>query len=272
VGNIPIAGVVGEAVETEGYDLRVLDTFVADHYYYATDPYLGEYQEAFPTAGQFLVVNYSVRNTGAQTVGPNLIGTLHTRAPDGKIEVYDQTDLVSPPHRPSGDLYLDDIPTRQLLVSQFIFDVPTDVEPEVLAVTEEPQIGTVYDVGAVDLTTSSPALISPEEILSLQYEYYNMTAWSAAYDLFAQESKDRVPEQTFVSKNQQQIKKYREAFTKYSFPSVEVAGDRATMKVVRTASWKDDEYQDRITQEAVKEDEDWRIVMRDKQYKFYGSG
>jgi hypothetical protein len=106
VGNIPIAGVVGEAVEAEGYDLPVLDTFVTDHYYYATDPYLGEYQDAFPTAGQFLVVNYSVRNTGAQTVSPNLIGTLHVRAPDGKIEVYEQTDLVSPP----PDLHLDDIP------------------------------------------------------------------------------------------------------------------------------------------------------------------
>jgi hypothetical protein len=127
-------------------------------------------------------------------------------------------------------------------------------------------------VGAIDLTTSSPALISPEQILALQYEYYNMTAWSAVYDLFAQESKDRVPEQTFTSKAQQDFEKYREAFTDYSFPTVTVEGDRATMKVVRLVSWKDGEHQDRVTHEAVQEDQGWRIVMRDEQYEFYLSG
>jgi hypothetical protein len=75
-GNIPIAGIVGESVETGTFDLRVLDYFVTNHYYYLSDPYLGDIQDAFPTAGQFFVVNYSVTNTGAETVGPNLIGAL----------------------------------------------------------------------------------------------------------------------------------------------------------------------------------------------------
>jgi hypothetical protein len=37
VGNIPIAGIVGENVKGSSFDLRVLDYFRADHYYYAID-------------------------------------------------------------------------------------------------------------------------------------------------------------------------------------------------------------------------------------------
>ena len=37
VGNIPIAGIVGEKVKGSSFDLRVLDYFSADHYYYAID-------------------------------------------------------------------------------------------------------------------------------------------------------------------------------------------------------------------------------------------
>jgi hypothetical protein len=271
VGNIPIAGVIGENVEAGSFDLRVLDYFVTDHYYYVTDPYFEDFQDAFSQAGKFVVVNYSVTNTSPQTVGPNLLGDLHVTAPDGKTEIYDQTDVVTPPHRGAPNLYLDDIPPRGMLVSQFISDVPTDVDPELLVVTEEPQIATVYDVGTIDLTEDDPQGPRPEEVFALQMEYVNVTAYEQAYELYAQESKARVPEQVFVSKNQEGDKENLVAFTKYSFPTVKVEGDNATMQAVRSYSDEaEGEGQERITQEAVLEDEGWRVVMRDEQYKFYG--
>ncbi len=270
-GNIPIAGIVGENVETGAFGFRVLDYFVTDHYYYMTDPYSDDYEDVLPTAGQFVVVNYSVTNTGAETVSPNLIGALHVRAPDRKIEVYEQTDLVTPPHRTSPDLYLDDIPPRQMLVSQFIFDVPTDVEPELLAVNEEPTIATSYEVGGVDLTSEDPQGPRPEEMLALQYEYFNMTAYEQAYELFAQETKARVSEQAFASRTQQLDQENASAITRYSFPTVKIKGDHATIQVVRSYSFETEgERQQRISQEAVLEDAGWRIVMRDDQYRFYG--
>jgi hypothetical protein len=46
VGNMPIAGIVGENVEASSFDLRVLDYFTADSYYYATDLYIGDAEDA----------------------------------------------------------------------------------------------------------------------------------------------------------------------------------------------------------------------------------
>jgi hypothetical protein len=47
--------------------------------------------------------------------------------------------------------------------------VPTDVEPELLAVTDEPTIYSSVDVGAVDLREDDSQGPRPEEIFVLQY-------------------------------------------------------------------------------------------------------
>ena len=161
---------------------------------------------------------------------------------------------------------MDDIPPRQMLVSQFIFDVPTDVEPELLVVNDEPTIDTVFELGAVDLTEEAPQGPRPEEILALQYEYGNMEDWGKAYELFAEESKALVTEQQYTSAQESNP---TNALTQYSFPSVEVEGDRATIERVYTFETSDDEGQDEATQEAVLEDEGWRMLMRDDQLEFY---
>jgi hypothetical protein len=268
VGNIPISGVVGENIQTSSFDLRVLDYFVTDHYYYLTDLTFESMQEdQFSQLGKFVVVNYSLTNTSPQTISPAPIAQLHARA-GGKVEVYDQSSEISPPHRLGGpQLALDDIPPRGMVVSQFIFDVPTDVEPELLTVTDEPTIYSSLDVGAVDLREDDPQGPRPEEILALQYEYTNMTAWEQAYGLFAQKSKERVPLEQYVKRNEEDV---ASAITEYSFPSVKVQGDKATIERVFSWETEDDEGQYKATQEAVLEDEGWRIVMRDEQYKYFG--
>jgi hypothetical protein len=268
-GNIPVSGGVGENVQASSFDLRVLDYFVTDHYYYLADPYFDEVQDYFSQAGKFVVVNYSLTNTSPQTITPTPMAQLHARAGDN-VEVYEQDATITPPHRLASELAVEDIPPRGMLVSQFIFDVPKDVEAELLAVTDEPTISSSFSVGAVDLQQNDPQGPRPEEIFALQMEYFNMAAYEQAYELLAQESKARVSEQTFVSKNEQIDKQDRVAFIKYSFPTVSVEGDRATMQTVRTYSTDSKgEAQERITQEAVLEDEGWRIVMRDEQYEFY---
>jgi hypothetical protein len=119
----------------------------------------------------------------------------------------------------------------------------------------------------VDLTERDPLGPRPEETLALQYEYGNMEEWERAYDLFAQESKDRVSLEQYEATNNKGTK---ECVSEYSFPSVNVKGDHATIE--RVFSWEtpDDEGQDRATQEMVLEDEGWRILMRDEQYEYYG--
>jgi hypothetical protein len=155
-------------------------------------------------------------------------------------------------------------------VSQFIFDVPPDVEPELLAVTDEPTVSSSLDVGVVDLRESDPQGPRPQEILALQYEYFNMTDFERVYDLYAQESKDRVSEQVFMGlqKEQKQRGVSYTTPTSYSIPSVEIEGDRATIHLVGIEPPVEGEGLHRVTHahEAVLEDEVWRIMMSKGQY------
>src|SRR5215217_5664617 len=118
VGNMPIAGIVGENVDAGSYDFRILDYFVTDHYYYLTDPYIDEVQDYYSQAGKFVVVNYSVTNTSPQTISPNPIGQLHARAGE-RMEIYEENGDITPPHHDLSGLPMDDLPPRQMVVSQF---------------------------------------------------------------------------------------------------------------------------------------------------------
>ena len=144
-----------------------------------------------------------------------------------------------------------------------------DLPRELLAAAEA--FDSSEDVGVVDLRDDNPQGPRPQEILALQYEYYNMGEYERDYELYAQESKDRVSEQLYVSSIRQQDQKDG-GFTlpKYSFPSVEIEGDHATMQVVRSySSQEESEGQDRVTHDAVLEGEGWRILMHDGQYEFF---
>lgn len=276
VGNMPIAGVVGKSLQRSSFDFRVLDYFITEHYYYLVDPYIEESQDAFAQAGQFIVVNYSVTNTSPHTVQPELSAQLHVKAED-QVEIYKESDVVAHP----SETYGMELPPRQLEVGQFIFDVPQDVKPELLAVNgssdaSAPTSATASpgaeEIGGIDLTKEEPQGPQPQEIFALQHEYYNMTAWEQAYAFFARETKAQVSEQVYLDQNQKDDQRNPASFTELSFPTVDIEGDHATMKVVRSWTSEDEgDVQERVQQEAVLEDEGWRIVMRDEQYEYYGA-
>ena len=267
-GNMPIAGTIGENVESGSFDVRVLDYFVSYKYYYPTHPYPEEVQHQYSEAGKFVVVSYSVTNTGAERIQPTPIGTLHAATGDNEEEVYEQDDQITTGGRISPERQMDEIPPRQMRVSQFVFDVPTDADPELVVVTDEPTIGSSSEVGGIDLTNSDPQGPRPKETLALQYEYNNMTAFEQAYELFAQETKDRVPVQTYASVQWEDTL----VFLDYSFPSIDLRGDRATIDRVATYTNGEETGQDKATQEMVLEDGGWRVVMRDEQYEVFVGG
>lgn len=267
VGNVPISGSIGENVGGDSFDVRVLDYFVSYKCYYPTHPYPDEVQHQYSEAGKFVVVSYSVTNTGAEGIRPTPIGTLHA-AMGNNGEVYEQVDQITPGGRISPEMQMDEIPPRQMRVSQFVFDVPTDANPELVVVTDEPTMGSPSEVGAIDLTSNDPQGPRPEEILALQYEYNNMTAFEQAYELFAQETKDRVPVRRYASVQWEGTL----AFLDYSFPSMDLRGDRATVDRVATYTNGVETGQDKATQEMVLEAGGWRILMRHEQYETFREG
>ena len=143
-----------------------------------------------------------------------------------------------------------------------------EVEPELLAVAEEGATATdSAEVRVVDLRESDPQGPRPEEILALQFEYYNMTDYERVYDLYAQEGKDRVSEQVFVS-IQKATKQQGDKSTipSYSFPSVEIEGDRATIQVVTNSDAEGEGELSAYREPAVLEGEGWSIMMHKGQY------
>ncbi len=271
-GNVPISGIVGEAVETDSFEYRVLDQLATDRYFYKVDPFIDTVVEGYSQAGRFLVVTYSVTNTSPQAVEANLAASVHARNGDGEVEVYEENDQIFHPKAGSSAV---ELAPRQMGTSQFIFDVPADVEPELITVRVGDEFGSQQrDAGAIDLTREDPRGPRPEEVLALQYEYTNMDLWEQAYGLFAQESKDRVTLEQYQGSSEAAEAEDAASIKDYAFPSVEVQGNRATIERVLTGSFeKTGETQDRNTQEAILEDEGWRILMREDQVEiFTGAG
>jgi hypothetical protein len=263
-GSEAASTVVGEGVRTPSFDYRLLDYSVTDHYYYLEDPSVDDVMEGSPRAGEFVVVTYSVTNTSARTLRPDLGAMLRARA-GGKAEEYEESGEVTHPKSGPGTL---ELAPGEMGTGQFIFDVPAGADPELVTVSfeEDPQ-HPEGEAGAVDLTRRDPLGPSAEETLALQYEYLNMTAWERAYKLFAEESKREVSLEEYETYMDSGESERPTAVTEYAFPSVEVEGDHAAIERELTLSTPDGEHKQEATQEAVLEDEGWRIVMRDDQIR-----
>lgn len=108
----------------------------------------------------------------------------------------------------------------------------------------------------------SPEEQAPEEVLALQYEYINSGDFEKAYALFAEQSRRLIS-----------LEQYRAFFeanapysvTDYSFPSVQVQGDSATVDAEFTVNSAGGVEQLERTQQLVRENGDWRVVMRPEQ-------
>lgn len=110
---------------------------------------------------------------------------------------------------------------------------------------------------------------SPEETLALQYEHVNQEGYRSAYELFADQSQQRVS-----------FEQYRSFFEDLGFYRTEdplflstrVNEDRATVNVMFTIVTPAGGELLQRTQRMVLEDEDWRIVMREDQISSFTEG
>ena len=109
---------------------------------------------------------------------------------------------------------------------------------------------------------SEPAGPAPDGVLASQYRHINSGDYGAAYDLFDERSRGLVPPEQykayFASAAPYEI-------TSYSFPSVRARGDEASVVADLAVSSADGEESYEVTQELVREDGGWRVVMRNEQ-------
>jgi hypothetical protein len=103
---------------------------------------------------------------------------------------------------------------------------------------------------------------SPEDVLALQYEYINSGSFEEAYSLFAEQSRREVSLEQYTA--------FFEAnapysVTDYSFSPAQVQGDSATVDAEFTVTSASGVEQLQRTQEFVRENGEWRVVMRPEQ-------
>jgi hypothetical protein len=254
----PESPVVGESMDAEDFEFRVLDVTRDQRWFYPeTEDGYGSQAESF--AGEFVTVWYSVRNTGVQPM---------SLRPGANLET-DSGETFSRSETATCD-ELKRLQPRALELGCFVFDVPEDAAPESVWVR--------FNRGNLapetfNLTEARLEDVSPEETLAMYWEYLNVGYFDLAYDQFASESKAQFTSEQFqtamTTGTSEQWRRY--PISDYAFPSVEIEGDRATVeRVMMTYDNKNYESsQQRKTQEFVKEDGAWRIIARPDQVEYF---
>lgn len=106
---------------------------------------------------------------------------------------------------------------------------------------------------------SGPA---PREVLASQYRHVNAGDYGAAYDLFDDQSQRLVSSEQY-SAYFASVAPYE--ITSYTFSSAQIEDDTASLGVDLAASSSSGEERYQVTQQMVREDGSWRVVMRDEQ-------
>ncbi|MBA2691491.1 MAG: hypothetical protein H0U65_03225 [Rubrobacter sp.] len=261
----PTDATIGESIEFAGFDLRGLDVFETDRYVYVEDVFgedFVEMQDSGASAGKFVVVSYSVTNTGSGPVEAGFSGILDS----ADAEFYEEAEDAN--HPPT--LFGMSLPPRGVGVGQLVFDVPQDVGPAVINVALTDDVYEPTGEGArIDLNEGNLRDATPQEMMALYYEYGNMQAWGKTYEMFDSASQEQV---AYDSYEDFWTSLQTSAITEYSFPSVDVQGDSATIEVVRTGASEEGPEQQQLTQEMILEDDGWRLVMRDDQIETFTGG
>lgn len=142
---------------------------------------------------------------------------------------------------------------------------PQDTTVEQAADSPEQTEATETTVEAISETTEESNASQerpPEDVLALQYEYINRGDFDSAYSLFAEQSRQEVS-----------LEQYRAFFetnapyslSDYSFSSTQTQDDSATVEAEFTANSAAGAEQLQRTQRFVRENGEWRVVMRPEQ-------
>ena len=133
---------------------------------------------------------------------------------------------------------------------------------ERLADEEAKPKGSGQQPASSEESTPPSTSAAPQDVLASQYRHINSGDYGSAYDLFDERSQDLVSLEQYIAFFASEAP-YR--ITDYSFPSVEVQGDTASVVIDLAVSSASGEEEYQATQQLVRSDGAWRVVMRDDQ-------
>lgn len=201
---------------------------------------------------------------------PDLEGSVDLNPAAFNLQMPDNTRVETDVGVKEPSLDFTTLPPGDCVRGFVTFQVPQGETPTYLIFTGSSSIikWAVQEVGQASAPrTDGSEGIAPEaqplvDTLALQYQYINTGDYESAYALFDEGSKQTVS-----------LEQYRAFFeanapyslTDYSFPSASVQGDTGTVEAAFTANSLSGQEQLQITQQFVREGEEWRVVMREEQ-------
>jgi hypothetical protein len=243
---------LGEVVEVGNLRIRTFDVRSEDTVHYMTGP--GEpaaFRDSF--SGEYVVIDYVAENAS----GDHLTTELEARLDDVQGNSYSHDDSIEPPGDGTHGMGLN---SGQKKASTLFFDVPGGTTPKQLA------IGSSGEEARIDLTRSERGEVPSEDYLYVYHLYFNERAYEEAYGMLDPASTQGVTLGDWL--------RFYEPLWGERYISLDTVGrisegtDHATYEIDRTfydadgSPLSDPALNAPVTQEMVKDGDEWKLVMR----------
>ena len=246
-------GAIGEGVEVGDLHIRIFDVRTRDRVYAMSKPGADPISRG-NVSSEYVAIDYVVRNISGSPLTTGAKATLL----DEQGNSYRQDSSIEPP---SGGTDGMELGTAQSRASTMFFKVPNGIIPETLVVKASG--GNVR----FDLLERNREKIPPEDYLRVYHLYFNEQAYEEAYEMYDPTSVQSITLGEWLAF-------YEPLWGKRyvnldSLRSLSKSFDLATFQMSRTFYDADGdlvldpEINPSVTQEMVRVDGEWKLIMRD---------
>ena len=246
-------GGIGDRVEAGDLSFRIFEVRSRDRVYAMSKPGAGPVTRG-DIESEYVAIDYLTKNVS----GSPLTTGAEAKLIDDKGNSYETDDSIEPP---SGGTDGMELGTAQTRASTMIFEVPNGIVPETLV------IETSRGKARIDLFERNTEKVPPEDYLRVYHLYLNEKAYEEAYEMFDPTSVQDITLGEWLSfwepKWSKQYVTLDSLTPLYSSPTL------ATFQMTRTFYDRDGDIASdpqidtSATQEMVKDDGEWMLVMGD---------
>jgi Excalibur calcium-binding domain len=246
-------GGIGDVVETKELSFRIFEVRSRDHVYAMSKPGASPVEQG-DESSEYVAIDYLARNISSSTLTTKAKATLL----DDQGNSYRQDASIEPP---SGGTDGMELGTAQTRASTMFFRVPNGIIPEMLV------IRTSKGKARFDLLERNREKIPPEDYLRVYHMYFNERAYEDAYEMLDPTTVQDITLGEWLTFYEPLWGKRYVSLD--SLRLLSKSFDRATFQMSRTFYDSDGdivldpEVNPSVTQELVKADGEWKLIMRD---------
>jgi hypothetical protein len=246
-------GGIGDRVEAGDLSFRIFEVRTKDRVYAMSKPGAAPVTRG-DIESEFVAIDYLTKNVS----GSPLTTGAEAKLLDDRGSSYKQDDSIDPPSGGTDGMELGTARTR---ASTMFFEVPNGIVPETLVVK------TRRGKARIDLFERNMKKVPPDDYLRVYHLYLNEQAYEEAYEMFDPASVQDITLGEWLSF--WEPKWGKQYVTLDSLTSLYSSPTQATFRMTRTFYNRDGdiaadpEIDPSATQEMVKDDGEWQLVMGD---------